>query len=555
MTYQVLARRWRPQSFEQIVGQEHVLRALVNALERDRLHHAYLLTGTRGVGKTTLARLLAKCLNCERGISARPCGECGACREIAEGRFMDLLEVDAASRTKVEDTRELLDNVQYAPARGRFKVYLIDEVHMLSPHSFNALLKTLEEPPPHVKFLLATTDPQKLPATILSRCLQLHLRNLVPEQIKEHLGRVLTSEGIAFEEPALWELALAADGSMRDALSLTDQAIAHGAGTVAQQDVADMLGHVNREQLHAVMGALLAGEGERLLEAVEGLVAVGADCERALAELLVLLHHVALVQAVPAAQHGLHRDRDRIAAWAGVAAAADVQLYYQIGLQARRDFQYAPDARGGLEMALLRMIAFRPAGAPRPSPPDPAGSAAAKEVAPAPIKKPEPAPAAHTAAAPAAPVGAPPAVRSVADITATNWAALLDELALGGVARSLAANALPERVEGQVVHLVLQEEQTALRAASAEERLAEALSRHFGAVVALRIRTGQPAAETPAARDVRAADERRRIAAAEIEHDANVRLLVQTFGGKVHAETIRAVSGEAQRPAREEGNE
>ncbi|MFM7784128.1 MAG: DNA polymerase III subunit gamma/tau, partial [Gammaproteobacteria bacterium] len=241
MSYQVLARRWRPQAFDQMVGQEHVLQALVNALERNRLHHAYLLTGTRGVGKTTLARLVAKCLNCEQGVSARPCGECSACREIAEGRFVDLLEVDAASRTKVEDTRELLENVQYAPARGRFKVYLIDEVHMLSPHSFNALLKTLEEPPPHVKFLLATTDPQKLPATVLSRCLQLHLRNLAPEQIAAHLSRVLAEEQIESEQAALWEIALAADGSMRDALSLTDQAIAHGGGRVSANTVTEML--------------------------------------------------------------------------------------------------------------------------------------------------------------------------------------------------------------------------------------------------------------------------------------------------------------------------
>ena len=399
MSYQVLARRWRPQTFAQMVGQEHVLRALVNALERNRLHHAYLLTGTRGVGKTTLARLIAKCLNCEQGISASPCGECAACREIAEGRFVDLLEIDAASRTKVEDTRDLLENVQYAPARGRFKVYLIDEVHMLSTHSFNALLKTLEEPPPHVKFLLATTDPQKLPATVLSRCLQLHLKNLSPEQISAHLAHVLREEAIEFEEPALWELAVAAEGSMRDALSLTDQAIAHGGGSVATATVTEMLGYIERELLRALVEALLQASAENVLAVVADMAAHGADFERALSELLAVLHRVALAQTVPATLAAMHAERERFAHWAALAAPADVQLYYQIGLMCRRDLPYAPDARSGLEMALLRMLAFRPAqpgdariaAAPAPVRAAPPRSEPAGQGAVAPPKKPEPA--------------------------------------------------------------------------------------------------------------------------------------------------------------------
>lgn len=361
MSYQVLARKWRPRSFREMVGQTHVLKALINALDNQRLHHAYLFTGTRGVGKTTIARILAKCLNCETGVSSTPCGQCSVCREIDEGRFVDLIEVDAASRTKVEDTRELLDNVQYAPTRGRYKVYLIDEVHMLSTHSFNALLKTLEEPPPHVKFLLATTDPQKLPVTILSRCLQFSLKNMPPERVVEHLTHVLTAEQIPFEEDALWLLGRAADGSMRDAMSLTDQAIAFGEGKVLAADVRAMLGTLDHGQVYGVLQALLAGDARALLEAVRQLAEQGPDWAGVLAEMLNVLHRVAIAQVLPEAVDNGQGDRERVLTLARSLPAEDVQFYYQMGLIGRRDLPLAPEPRSGFEMVLLRMLAFRPA--------------------------------------------------------------------------------------------------------------------------------------------------------------------------------------------------
>ncbi len=370
MSYQVLARKWRPRSFREMVGQTHVLKALINALDNQRLHHAYLFTGTRGVGKTTIARIIAKCLNCETGVSSTPCGQCSVCREIDEGRFVDLIEVDAASRTKVEDTRELLDNVQYAPSRGRYKVYLIDEVHMLSSHSFNALLKTLEEPPPHVKFLLATTDPQKLPVTILSRCLQFSLKNMPPERVVEHLTHVLGVENVPFEEDALWLLGRAADGSMRDAMSLTDQAIAFGEGKVLAADVRAMLGTLDHGQVYGVLQALLEGDARALLEAVRHLAEQGPDWAGVLAEMLNVLHRVAIAQALPDAVDNGQGDRDRVLALAQALPAEDVQFYYQMGLIGRRDLPLAPDPRSGFEMVLLRMLAFRPADtddAPRTS--------------------------------------------------------------------------------------------------------------------------------------------------------------------------------------------
>ncbi|WP_122745401.1 DNA polymerase III subunit gamma/tau [Pseudomonas viridiflava] len=361
MSYQVLARKWRPRSFREMVGQTHVLKALINALDSQRLHHAYLFTGTRGVGKTTIARIIAKCLNCETGITSTPCGVCSVCKEIDEGRFVDLIEIDAASRTKVEDTRELLDNVQYAPSRGRFKVYLIDEVHMLSSHSFNALLKTLEEPPPYVKFILATTDPQKLPATILSRCLQFSLKNMTPERVVEHLTHVLGVENVPFEDDALWLLGRAADGSMRDAMSLTDQAIAFGEGKVMAADVRAMLGTLDHGQVFDVLTALLEGDARGVLEAVRHLAEQGPDWSGVLSEILNVLHRVAIAQALPEGVDNGHGDRDRVLALAQALPAEDVQFYYQMGLIGRRDLPLAPDPRGGFEMVLLRMLAFRPA--------------------------------------------------------------------------------------------------------------------------------------------------------------------------------------------------
>jgi len=362
MSYQVLARKWRPRIFREMVGQEHVLQALINALDHNRLHHAYLFTGTRGVGKTTIARILAKCLNCETGVSSEPCGTCSACREIAEGRFVDLIEVDAASRTKVEDTRELLENVQYAPTRGRYKVYLIDEVHMLSNSSFNALLKTLEEPPPHVKFLLATTDPQKLPMTILSRCLQFNLKNMTPERIVNHLKFVLEQEVIPFEESALWLLGRAADGSMRDALSLTDQSIAYGSGKIVQSEVAAMLGTLDQTAVYEIVNALASLDGKAILGAVQNMAEQAPDYANALAEMLSVLHRIAIAQALPEAVDNSHGDKERIMQLAQQLPAEDVQLFYQTALLGRRDLPLAPDARAGFEMVLLRMLAFKPQG-------------------------------------------------------------------------------------------------------------------------------------------------------------------------------------------------
>ncbi|CAC9183507.1 DNA polymerase III subunit gamma/tau [Pseudomonas aeruginosa] len=471
MSYQVLARKWRPRSFREMVGQTHVLKALINALDNQRLHHAYLFTGTRGVGKTTIARILAKCLNCETGVSSTPCGECSVCREIDEGRFVDLIEVDAASRTKVEDTRELLDNVQYSPTRGRYKVYLIDEVHMLSSHSFNALLKTLEEPPPHVKFLLATTDPQKLPVTILSRCLQFSLKNMPPERVVEHLTHVLGAENVPFEDDALWLLGRAADGSMRDAMSLTDQAIAFGEGKVLAADVRAMLGTLDHGQVYGVLQALLEGDARALLEAVRHLAEQGPDWGGVLAEILNVLHRVAIAQALPEAIDNGQGDRERVLALAQALPAEDVQFYYQMGLIGRRDLPLAPDPRSGFEMVLLRMLAFRPAdadGAPRTplkdlgiskATTDPANSPVAGAASPAPVAAVAPAPVVAApveapAAPPAAPSAPPAAVEArVAEAVVEEPAAAAEvvDLPWEEPAPSLAAEPEPLAVEAPSV--------------------------------------------------------------------------------------------------------
>ncbi|MCO7231416.1 MULTISPECIES: DNA polymerase III subunit gamma/tau [unclassified Cobetia] len=423
MSYQVLARKWRPRNFHELIGQEHVSRALVNALDQGRLHHAYLFTGTRGVGKTTLARILAKCLNCEEGVSSRPCGVCGTCREIDDGRFVDLIEVDAASRTKVEDTRELLDNVQYAPTQGRYKVYLIDEVHMLSTHSFNALLKTLEEPPPHVKFLLATTDPQKLPVTILSRCLQFTLKNMPPVRVVEHLSDILAREEVSFEKDALWLLGKAADGSMRDAMSLTDQAIAFGHGQVRREDVAAMLGTLDHRHVLALLECLASLDAASLLAEVATLAEQGPDYGGVLDDMASVFHRLAIAQMVPSALDNGHGDRDALLALASRFTGEDVQLYYQIALQGRGDMANAPDARTALEMTLLRMLAFRPQGVPRPAQtPLPMtgqaeGANAPGAQAPAPVQQaPVPEAPAQPQQAPAAPVA--PAPQSAASVAA-----------------------------------------------------------------------------------------------------------------------------------------
>lgn len=360
MSYQVLARKWRPANFTEVAGQGHVLKSLINALDNERLHHAYLFTGTRGVGKTTLARILAKCLNCETGITSKPCESCAACHEINEGRFIDLIEVDAASRTKVEDTRELLENVQYSPSRGRFKVYLIDEVHMLSNHSFNALLKTLEEPPAHVKFLFATTDPQKLPVTILSRCLQFNLKNLSPQLIVEYLQKVLKEEDIKHEEDALWQIASAAAGSMRDALTLVDQAISYCQGQIMHAGVIDMLGVPEQTQVFELLSAMAAGDLARVLELVNAISDRTPDYSHTLDSLLSTLHRIALAQAAPNAVDNSFGDRQQVLQLASIFAAEDVQLFYQIGVKGRGELRLGVDMRSAFEMLLLRMMVFSP---------------------------------------------------------------------------------------------------------------------------------------------------------------------------------------------------
>ncbi|MTI78546.1 MAG: DNA polymerase III subunit gamma/tau [Marinobacter sp.] len=419
MSYQVLARKWRPRTFEDMVGQEHVLQALIHALESQRLHHAYLFTGTRGVGKTTIGRLLARCLNCETGVTPNPCGECSSCQEIQEGRFVDLIEIDAASRTGVDDMRELTDNVQYSPTRGRYKVYLIDEVHMLTNQSFNAFLKTLEEPPEHVKFLLATTDPQKLPVTVLSRCLQFNLKRMTPEHIAGHLRHVLGAEEIPFEEPALWLLARAADGSMRDALSLTDQAIAFGNQKLSASDVSNMLGTIDQRDIERIVNALVEGDGPALLAEISRISDFAPDYSVILADLLSLFHRVTMEQVVPGSADNALGDAEQVQALALKLSAEDAQLFYQSALIGRKDLTITPDARMGFEMTLLRMLAFRP-GADRREPP--AISSGGQSAASEPRDEPDPAPTPPREPAPQAeprqPEPQPPHTEPAPDVTA-----------------------------------------------------------------------------------------------------------------------------------------
>lgn len=542
MTYQVLARKWRPQSFADMVGQQHVVRALSNALDRDQLHHAYLFTGTRGVGKTTLARILAKSLNCEQGVSSTPCGQCSACREIDAGRFVDLLEVDAASRTKVDQTRELLDNVPYAPACGRYKVYLIDEVHMFSNNSFNALLKTLEEPPPHVKFLLATTDPQKVPVTVLSRCLQLNLRRLLPEEIRERLGFVLETERLPFEPGALALLARAADGSMRDGLSLLDQAIAYGAGRVAEADVRAMLGTVGAELTFGLVEALADVDGARLLAEVERTSAYTPDFGEVLRELIGLLHRLALFQQVPETVPADDPERDRIAVLAGRIGAADLQLYYQVALTGQSDLALAPDPRSGLEMVLLRALAFRPAG----------GAEGGGRVAPVPAIRPGQAPVTPDKMMPqvvtsgpgggSGPVAAQRPAETAdrtaesspkARLTSTaDWHQLVDRLRVGGIASQLAHHCgFIELGEGRLV-LSLDPGAEQLRSPGTEERLRAALEVALGGPLRLEIRIARPQQETPAQRRDREQAARAQAAQETLASDPVSRRLQDQFDGQ-----------------------
>ncbi len=536
MSYQVLARKWRPRSFAELVGQEHVIQALVNALEQGRLHHAYLFTGTRGVGKTTVARILAKALNCESGVSAEPCGECSSCQELDAGRFIDLIEVDAASRTKVEETRELLENVQYMPTRGRYKVYLIDEVHMFSNHSFNALLKTLEEPPPHVVFLLATTDPKKLPPTILSRCLQFNLKRLPLELIQGQFRRILDDEGISYEAPALERLGRAADGSMRDGLSLLDQAIAFGAGKVVDDEVQTMLGDIGVDQAAPLLEALADGDAGALLSAVARLAERAPDYAAVLEALLRLLHRVAVVQVELDGDDPEAGDHELVAGLAERLATEDVQLYYQIALLGRRDLDLAPDPRRGCEMTLLRMHAFRPVDTVAAV--TNAAPVAAKRSAPS-RERPPQAPESTRAKS----VKSTPAPRPTTEAERggrdDDWHARVARLKLGGMAQQLANHCTLVTEEVDVVTLRLDPASGQLHTPLTEKALEQALCDDACRAIRLIIETGTVSNETPAARAAREAEERQHNAEQSIAGDPHVQALREAFGAEVEPGSIR----------------
>ena len=522
MAYTALARKWRPRSFAEMTGQEHVLRSLSNALAGDRMHHAFLFAGTRGVGKTTVARILAKCLNCERGVSAEPCLECASCREIETGRSIDLIEIDAASRTKVDDMREVLDNVQYAPTRSRYKVYLIDEVHMLSASSFNALLKTLEEPPPHVKFLLATTDPQKLPVTVLSRCLQFNLKRLSVALIAARLAHILEAEQLGYEPPALQLLAQAADGSMRDGLSLLDQLLAFGNGAARETEARDMLGTVTRDHVERIASRLAAGDALQALGAAQELEQFSPDYGQLLDQLAALLERIALAQLVPDYAGDELFSVPLVRELAAAMSAEDVQLYYQTTIMGRRDLALAPDARTGFRMTLIRMLAFRPEGA-SVSPPAQRAAQPALGAAPA---------GAGVGAA-AVPKAEPSAV------AAEDWITLLSALELDGPTRMLATNCvLGARLPG-LVRLTLDPRNAGARTRVREDKLAQALSRYLGESVRVEIDTAVATAPTPAQTEERAAQATLGAARAALAADPTARALQQQFGATINADTVR----------------
>jgi DNA polymerase-3 subunit gamma/tau len=534
MSYTALARKWRPKTFAELVGQEHVLRALANALDQNRVHHAFLFTGTRGVGKTTVARILAKSLNCERGMSANPCGVCAECTEVDAGRSVDLIEVDAASRTKVDDTRELLDNVQYTPTRSRYKVYLIDEVHMLSAHSFNALLKTLEEPPPHVKFLLATTDPQKLPATVLSRCLQFNLKRLPVALIAGRMQHILDAEKIGYEADALTLLAQAADGSLRDGLSLLDQLLAFGGGRAEAAGARTMLGSIDREHVRKLGAALARGDIGELLQAARLLDEFAPDYAAVLGDLASLLQQIAVVQAVPNAALDDVADADLVRDLARRLAPEDVQLYYQTAIVGRRDLPLSPTARGGFEMTLIRMLAFRPGDVPSASGarPTPGAGRVAGE---------------GSAGVGSAACGSPPpsatratvAPIAAGNVTPDDWPRVIDALGLGGAARQLAANCAWVGREGNRVSLALDPAKAMMATPAQQERLTQALSAHFGATIKVDFLTSGAPAETPTQARERQATQTLEQARRSLDDDPTVRALKERFGAKIIEDTVR----------------
>jgi DNA polymerase-3 subunit gamma/tau len=536
MSYLVLARKWRPKTFNELAGQQHVLRALVNALETGRVHHAFLFTGTRGVGKTTISRILAKSLNCETGVTATPCGQCGACREIDEGRFVDLIEVDAASRTKVDDTRELLDNVQYSPARGRYKVYLIDEVHMLSTHSFNALLKTLEEPPPHVKFLLATTDPQKLPVTVLSRCLQFNLKRLSPTLILKRLVEIVTAEKIDFEPEALRLVARAAEGSMRDGLSLLDQVIAFGGSRISEADTRAMLGTIERTHVFELLNSLAAQDAKRMLACVADLDERAPDYHTVLAEMAALLQRVALLQAVPDLQLDEADDVEALQALSAAFTPEDVQLYYQIAVLGRRDLDLAPDARAGVEMTLLRMLAFKPATENARPPSNSTAARAAVATLSSPVTATPPA---RSSQATSPPITTRPAMAVTA--TGSEWQRIVAALNLQGPVTQLATHCTLLGKDGASMRLLLDTEGEPFRRPALEDKLTQALSAHFNEAIKIEIEVAEAVLDTPARRQQADAEEKMRAARASIESDPNIRAMREVFGATVQPESIKPV--------------
>jgi DNA polymerase-3 subunit gamma/tau len=559
MSYQVLARKWRPKTFAELVGQEHVVTALANGLAKGRLHHAYLLTGTRGVGKTTIARILAKSLNClTNGVSAEPCGTCAACTDIDAGRFVDLLELDAASNTQVDQMREILDNARYAPTVGRYKVYLIDEVHMLSRNSFNAMLKTLEEPPEHVKFVLATTDPQKIPVTVLSRCLQFNLKPLPPAQIAARIATILDAESIAYDAAALQLLGRAAQGSLRDGLSLLDQAIAYGGGQVREAVVRTMLGAVDREYVYRIADALVAGDGPALLAEGDALAERGLSAASALDELASLFHRIAVVQAVPTAASNFD-DAERVSALASRFTAENVQLCYQIVAQGRADLAIAPDEATGFSMTLLRLLAFEPAAGAEPAasgtpqrPPTatagpsdsrrsaapvsrrsaPATEAPARPVAPPPLRVVETAPAPQTDAA----------AQPVLPDDPAAWPGFVRDLKLTGLAAQLAAQSELRSVSGNVVNLALPASHKHLADRAYSDKLKHALEQVTGRKLLLAFEVGEAADRSLAAREKRERAEARAATESTFREEPFVRELVERFDATVKTETIKPVS-------------
>ncbi|MCP5247061.1 MAG: DNA polymerase III subunit gamma/tau [Candidatus Accumulibacter sp.] len=575
MSYQVLARKWRPRSFASLVGQEHVVRALTHALTEQRLHHAYLFTGTRGVGKTTLARILAKALNCETGVTASPCGSCSSCQEIDSGRFVDLLEVDAATNTKVDEMRQLLENAVYAPTRGRFKVYVIDEVHMLSNSAFNAMLKTLEEPPEHVKFILATTDPQKIPVTVLSRCLQFNLKQMTQPLIAGHLRQILEVEAIAAEPAALQLLARSAAGSMRDALSLLDQAIAHGAGRVDELQVREMLGAIDRDHLFRIFDALLADDAAAMLCVADEMVARSLSFDAALQEMASLLTTVQIAQLAPQAIADELPDRQRVQQLATALDPEFVQLAYQIAVHGRQELPLAPDELAGFTMTLLRLFAFRPLpeGEAAEAPPAAAARTAAARPAATPASRPAPTATAGGTASAASPVRSPvaaveprqPAARTTGEVgeeVATrpsppvaaaalpaadgeravgDWHEVLAALRVSGMARELAQHCEWRDLSGERIALRLSPTHRHLLIKAAQDKLQQALGEHFGRPLKLFVELEAPSGDTPAVTAQRDRQQRQDRAIAAVEQDGFVREVIEMFDATLIESSIKPV--------------